>query len=195
MALAIGLIQSAPGLHLRGRIPYSAPCCWQGALTVFIDWQDELKRPVSVGLAVLAFLGWVLAVYFMFSVSSLRDSSTRQIAQIAASRDQLTAELDRQRQAAGTLEALQTKATETTATLNQAMRERDDALGQLAATRQDLDAAKQLLADTGTKAQAQTQALAQLRTETDQAKSAPRVSQNRNQQPRAECRRPVTGVG
>jgi hypothetical protein len=91
---------------------------------VTIDPKAELKRPVPVALAIVALLGWIVAVYFVWSVSSLRNSSTRQIDQIAAFRQQLATELDQQRQAAGTLAELQKKATETEAAIDQATRER-----------------------------------------------------------------------
>ena len=59
-----------------------------------IALRAELKRPVPVALAIVALLGWIVAVYFIWSISSLRNSSTRQIDQIAASRQQLATELD-----------------------------------------------------------------------------------------------------
>src|SRR5205814_8188402 len=86
-----------------------------------------------------------------------------------ATRQHLAQEVGQPRQAVGTLAEVRKKAAETEAAIDQATRERDDMLGQLAATRQELDAAKQLLVDTSVKAQAQTQTLAQLRSETDQA--------------------------
>jgi len=96
---------------------------------VAIDPRAELKRPVPIALAILALLGWIVAVYFIWSVSTLRSSSTRQIDQLTASRQQLATELDQQRQAAGTLAEVRKKAAETQAAIDQATHEREDVLG------------------------------------------------------------------
>ena len=89
-----------------------------------IALRAELKRPVPVALAIVALLGWIVAVYFIWSISALRNSSTTQIDQIAASRQQLATELDQQRRATGTLAEVRKKAAETEAAIDQATRER-----------------------------------------------------------------------
>lgn len=76
------------------------------------DWKAEAKRPVTLGLAALALVGWIIAISQTSSLSSSRANTSAQINDLAASRRQLATELDQQQNASGTLADLQGKAVE-----------------------------------------------------------------------------------
>jgi chromosome segregation ATPase len=100
-----------------------------------IDWKTELTRPVTLVLAALALVGWIIAISQFSAKSSLRASADSQIGALTATRQQLTSELDQQRQASGTLADLQRRTEEATTAANAAGRDRDAAAAQLAETK------------------------------------------------------------
>ena len=56
-----------------------------------VDWGAEAKRPVTLALAALALVGWIIAISQM---SSLRASTPAQVGNLTASRQRLATELD-----------------------------------------------------------------------------------------------------
>lgn len=75
-----------------------------------ISWSAEAKRPVTLALAALALVGWIVAISQISSKSSLLASTSAQINDLTATRQQLATELDQQQKASGTLADLQRKA-------------------------------------------------------------------------------------
>src|SRR4051794_6219803 len=61
-----------------------------------IDWRAEMKRPVTLGLAALAFIGWIVALSQLSAKTSLQASTAAQIGQLTAARQQLATELAQQ---------------------------------------------------------------------------------------------------
>src|SRR5438105_4478705 len=119
-----------------------------------VDIGTELRRPLPLALLVLAVIGWIVALYEMSSLSSLRAADADRI-------NALTSELNQQRQASGTLADIQQKIQAAQGEVAKANQDRDQAQAQLADTQKNFDAAKQQLAETSKQLDEQKQQLAQ----------------------------------
>jgi len=128
-----------------------------------IDWRAEMKRPVTLGLAALAFIGWIVAISQLSAKTSLQASTSAQIGQLTAARQQLATELDQQQKASGTLVEVQKKTAEATAAADKAARDRDAAAAQLAETGKAIEAAKGSLAGAEAELNAVTEQITQRR--------------------------------
>ena len=123
-----------------------------------IDWRTEAKRPVTLGLAALALIGWVVAISQISSKSALLASTSAQIGSVTNERQQLATELDQQRRASGTLADLQQKIAGSTVAASTVTQQRDAAAAQLAETTRAVEAAQK----------GRTEAEAQLKAATEQ---------------------------
>src|SRR5690348_2251469 len=101
-----------------------------------VDIGTELRRPLPLALLFLAVIGWGFALYEASSLSSVRAADTDRITA-------LSSELDRQRQASGTLADLQQKIQAAQGDASKAAQDRDQAQAQLADVQKNFDAAKQ----------------------------------------------------
>ncbi len=107
-----------------------------------IDWKTEIKRPVTLILAALTLVGWIVAISEISLNSSLRANTSTQIGQLTAARQQLSTELNQQQKASGTLADVQKKTAETTAAADKAAQDRDAAATQLVEANKAIEAAK-----------------------------------------------------
>jgi len=128
-----------------------------------IDWPAEIRRPVTLALAALALIGWVIAMSEIASYSSLRARTSSQIDQLVSAREQLTTQLDQQQKASGTLSDLQAKTAEAMAAAGKAVQDRDAAAAQLLQTTKANEASQSALTDAGAQLTAATDHLTQLR--------------------------------
>jgi uncharacterized protein HemX len=71
----------------------------------YLAVRQELQRPLPLGRAVIAVLGWLIVIWFAWSASAQRDELERN----EVARVELAGELERQRQASGQLADLQAK--------------------------------------------------------------------------------------
>jgi hypothetical protein len=124
-----------------------------------IDWKAEIRRPVTIALAIVAIVGWVAMIAVWSSESSLRASSDAQIAQLQTEHQQLADQLAAQQKASGTLVDLQHKAEAASAAAADAGRQHDAAAAALTTTSAALATARQQLADTQSRLKAADDAL------------------------------------
>ena len=74
-----------------------------------IDLNEEMRRPVSLGLAALAVIGWVVAVCVWATLSTQSSRQQDRITEMQSRNEQLADELKQQRDAAGSLADIQAK--------------------------------------------------------------------------------------
>src|SRR3954453_7709252 len=139
---------------------------------VDVDWKAEVKRPVTLVVAALALIGWIVAISQLSAKTSLQASTSAQIGQLTAARQQLATELDQQQKASGTLVEVQKKTAEATAAADKAARDRDAAAAQLAETGKAIEAAKGSLAGAEAELNAVTEQITQRRAVSTEAESA-----------------------
>src|SRR3954466_12550529 len=100
-------------------------------------------RPLLIGLAITALLGWGLYIYAEIDKADNQHGARREILALTANQEALRTELAQQQQATGTLADLQGRITEATSRYNQSVAARDQAQARLAAMQKELDAARQ----------------------------------------------------
>src|SRR4051794_13944583 len=137
-----------------------------------IDWKAEMKRPVTLGLAALAVIGWIFAISQLSAKTSLQASTSSQIGQLTAARQQLATELDQQQKASGTLIDMQKRTEEATAAADRAARDREAAAAQLADTNKAIEAVKGSLTGAEAELNAVTEQITQRRAASTEAESA-----------------------
>ena len=74
-----------------------------------IDYRSELKRPVPLGLAGAAILGWLLALGVGLSSSDQQQEAETEIIRLQQAEATLRRQLDEQQRTGGTLAELQTR--------------------------------------------------------------------------------------
>jgi CHASE3 domain sensor protein len=113
---------------------------------MFVDVGAEFRRPVPLALAIVAGLGWLLALALWWSASTARASYEERIRGLEIARQSLAAELEEQRRAAGTVAELRRRAADARDTFNRAFQERERAQAQLATLQKDAQTTSQTLA-------------------------------------------------
>src|SRR4051794_8743716 len=96
-------------------------------------------RPLLIGLAVAALLGWALYIYAEVSKAENQHGVRREILALTAVQDDLKNQLAQQQQAAGSLVDLQNKIMAATSQANQAVAARDEAQARLASVQKELE--------------------------------------------------------
>jgi hypothetical protein len=92
-----------------------------------IDLRSELRRPVSLALAGLALVGWILFLIVLVSLSQENSQARDQVVQLQTSEARLRGELETQRRASGSLADLQARITAAEQAVSQAGRAREEA--------------------------------------------------------------------
>ena len=112
---------------------------------IAIEFRHELRRPVPLALLALAVVGWIIALYSLWSSTPSSASIRQRFESLEASRQALAAALKKQRQAAGTLAEVEQQIEAAKTEVGQAEQEREHARAELAATQKDLEQTRQQL--------------------------------------------------
>jgi chromosome segregation ATPase len=127
------------------------------------------SRPLLIGLAVAALLGWGLYIYAEVSKAENQRGARREISALVANEETLKNQLAQQQQAAGTLADLQNQIAAFTNQSNQARTASDRAQAQLALIQKDLESQRQQQVQVAQQLQDQLQQLSQARAQTQEA--------------------------
>src|SRR3954466_2971805 len=142
-------------------------------------------RPILIGLAIAAFLGWGLFIYAELHGAAQNQKARQQISRLSTSEESFKPQLAQQQQASGSLADLQTRIAATTDQARQATAARDQAQAELASGQKELEAQRRRKAQVVQQLQAQTQQLSQVQgqmQETEQHLPAARNEIATNQQ-------------
>ncbi len=96
------------------------------------DAGDELRRPVSLALAGVAIIGWLLAAFLWTEASRSQAEMTESLKAAERARESLAADLQNLQKAAGTAADLKTQASEAEKALSEASAARASAQNELA---------------------------------------------------------------
>ncbi len=106
------------------------------------DAGDELRRPVSLALAGVAIIGWLLAAFLWTEASRSQSEMTESLNAAERARESLAADLQNLQKAAGTAADLKTQATEAEKALSEASAARASAQNELAELTKQIGDAK-----------------------------------------------------
>src|SRR3954449_4542360 len=96
-------------------------------------------RPILIGLAIAAVLGWGLFIYAELHGAAQNQKARQQIRQITSSEESFKTQLAQQQQASGSLADLQTRIAAATDQSRQATATRDQAQAELASGQKELE--------------------------------------------------------
>lgn len=131
-----------------------------------VDLKSELTRPLALILAALAALGWVLLGLSSWSTASVQKAQRMQIVEVSEKNEKLSAELNRQLQAAGDLAKVQGQLASNREDLNRITQVKADLQQELTGTQRDLQSKRKDLSDLDRTVLVQTQKLSELQSNT-----------------------------
>ncbi len=147
-----------------------------------INLSNEIKRPVTMLLAAVGVIGWIVAVYSVSTSRTERGTATVRIQEMERLHGAATGELDKQRQAATTLADLQKRAAEAQAAAAKAGAERDATNGSLIVLRASLEAIQRDIVQARADAEAKTKQVAEIQAQINEASQALAQTQLRLQE-------------
>ena len=152
-AAALRLRLSTSAERRVAHLATQASLVWCGAESTFrksimpIDYRSELRRPLSLVLAGIAVLGWILALSLWLSYSNRLQASRAEAARLQQAEVTVREQLDEQRRTAGSLTDLQAKVADAQRELDQLNQAREQVQVQLTGLQQTLQTTQQQLAE------------------------------------------------